>query len=123
VDEHSCPVSQARHQPATSSPWVYPYLLRHLEITRPNHVWATDITYIPMQRGFLYLFAVMDWSSRRVLSWRLSNTLTTDFCLDAVQEAITRSGIPAIFNTDQGCQFTSSEFTGQLKQHGMAIRG
>ncbi len=100
---------------------VYPSRLRHLEITRPNHVWAADITYSPMQRGFVYLFAVMDWSSRRVLAWRLSNTLTTDFCLEAVQEAITRSGIPAIFNTDQGCQFTSSEFTGLLKQHGMAI--
>ena len=69
---------------------VYPYLLRHLEITRPNHVWAADITYIPMTRGFVYLFAVLDWASRRVLAWRLSNTLTTDFCLDAVQEAITQ---------------------------------
>jgi putative transposase len=76
-----------------------------------------------MRRGFLYLFAILDGASRRVLAWRLSNTLTTDFCLDAVQEAITRSGIPAILNTDQSCQFASSEFTGQLKQHGMAIRG
>jgi putative transposase len=95
--------------------------LRHLEITRPNHVWAADITYIPMQRGFVYLFAVLDWASRRVLAWRLSNTLTTDFCLDAVQEAITRYGTPAIFNTDQGCQFTSQEFTGLLKDHGIQI--
>ena len=100
---------------------VYPYLLRTLTIDRPNQVWAADITYIPMPRGFVYLFAVLDWASRRVLAWRLSNTLTTDFCRDAVQEAITRSGIPAIFNTDQGCQFTRSEFTGLLKQHGMAI--
>lgn len=100
---------------------VYPYLLRHLEITRPNHVWAADITYIPMKRGFVYLFAVLDWASRRVLAWRLSNTLTTDFCLDAVQEAITRSGVPEIFNTDQGSQFTSLEFTGLLKEHGIAI--
>ena len=100
---------------------VYPYLLRHLEITRPNHVWAADITYIPMTRGFVYLFAVLDWASRRALSWRVSNTLTTDFCLEAVQEAINRYGAPAIFNTDQGCQFTSSEFTGLLKQNGMAI--
>jgi len=77
---------------------VYPYLLRHLEITRPNHVWAADITYIPMQRGFVYVCAVLDWSSRRVLAWRLSNTLTTDFCMEAVQEAINRYGKPDIFN-------------------------
>jgi putative transposase len=100
---------------------VYPYLLRDLEITRPNHVWAADITYIPMQRGFVYLVAVLDWASRRVLSWRLSNTLTTDFCLEAVQEAITRYGLPAIFNTDQGCQFTSLEFTRLLKDQGIQI--
>ena len=100
---------------------MYPYLLRHLEITRPNHVWAADITYIPMQRGFVYLCAVMDWSSRRVLAWRLSNTLTTDFCMEAVQEAITRYGKPDIFNTDQGCQFTSLEFTGLLKDQGIQI--
>lgn len=100
---------------------VYPYLLRHLEITRPNHVWAAEITYIPMTRGFVYLFAVLDWASRRVLAWRLSNTLTTDFCLAAVQEAITRYGTPAIFNTDPGCQFTSQEFTGLLKDHSIQI--
>jgi len=100
---------------------VYPYLLRQLEITRPNHVWAADITYIPMQRGFVYLFAVLDWASRRVLAWRLSNTLTTDFCTAAVQEAVTNSGAPTIFNTDQGCQFTSLEFTGILKAHGIQI--
>ena len=100
---------------------IYPYLLRDLTITRPNHVWAADITYIPMRRGFVYLCAIMDWVSRRVLAWRLSNTLTTDFCLEAVQEAITRHGPPEIFNTDQGCQFTSQEFTGLLKDHDIQI--
>src|SRR5512141_1415972 len=100
---------------------VYPYLLRHLEVVRPNHVWAADITYIPMQHGFVYLFAVLDWASRRVLAWRLSNTLTTDFCLDAVQDAIGCYGPPEIFNTDQGCQFTSQEFTGLLTHHGIQI--
>ena len=100
---------------------VYPYLLRDLAIDRPNQVWATDITYIPMRKGFVYLVAVVDWHSRKVLSWRLSNTLTTDFCLDAVQEAIWRHGVPEIFNTDQGCQFTSAEFTGLLKEHGIRI--
>ena len=100
---------------------VYPYLLRTLAITRPNQVWAADITYIPMTRGFVYLFAVLDWASRRVLAWRLSNTLTTDFCLEAVQEAITQYGRPEIFNTDQGCQFTSLEFTGLLNAQGIQI--
>ncbi|HEX5647747.1 MAG TPA: IS3 family transposase [Nitrospira sp.] len=100
---------------------IYPYLLRDLPITRPNHVWAADITYIPMRRGFVYLCAVLDWASRRVLAWRLSNTLSTDFCVDAVQEAIIRYGTPEIFNTDQGCQFTSQEFTGLLKDHGIQI--
>ncbi len=100
---------------------VYPYLLRNLSIDRPNHVWATDITYIPMRRGFVYLVAIVDWYSRRVLAWRLSNTLTTDFCIEALQEAIMRYGTPEIFNTDQGSQFTSSEFTGQLKTNGIRI--
>ena len=100
---------------------VYPYLLRTLSVTRSNHVWAADITYIPMRRGFVYLFAVVDWASRRVLSWRLSNTLTTDFCIEAVQEAINRYGRPEIFNTDQGCQFTSLEFTGLLKDNNIKI--
>ena len=100
---------------------VYPYRLRHLAITRPNHVWAADITYLPMTRGCVYLFAVMDWASRRVLAWRLSNTLTTDFCIEAVQEALVRYGNPDIFNTDQGCQFTSQEFTGLLQDHGIQI--
>jgi putative transposase len=100
---------------------VYPYLLRDLAIARPNHVWAADITYIPMARGFVYLFAVLDWASRRVLAWRLSNTLTTDFCLEAVRDALAHYGTPEIFNTDQGCQFTSQEFTGLLTHHGIQI--
>ena len=100
---------------------VYPYLLRNLKIDRPNQVWATDITYIPMRRGFVYLIAVIDWYSRRVLSWRLSNTMSTDFCLDAVREAFARYGTPEIFNTDQGSQFTSSEFTGLLQEYGIRI--
>ena len=110
--------SLSRRHPAHR---VYPYLLRHLAITRSNQVWAADITYIPMTRGFVYLFAVLDWASRRVLAWRLSNTLTTDFCLEAVQEALVSYGNLDIFNTDQGCQFTSQEFTGLLKAHGIQI--
>jgi len=100
---------------------VYPYLLRNLRIERSNHVWATDITYIPMHRGFVYLVAIVDWYSRRVLAWRLSNTLTTDFCIEALQDAIARYGAPEIFNTDQGSQFTSVEFTGVLKENGIRI--
>jgi putative transposase len=100
---------------------IYPYLLRDIRVERPNQVWAADITYIPMARGFVYLVVVLDWYSRRVLAWRLSNTLTTDACLDTVREALHRHGRPEIFNTDQGCQFTSSEFTGLLKDHGIAI--
>jgi putative transposase len=100
---------------------IYPYLLRNLTIDRPNQVWATDITYIPMRRGFVYLVAVVDWFSRRVLSWRVSNTLTTDFCLDAVRKAIAKYGTPDIFNTNQGSQFTSMEFTNLLKQHSIKI--
>ena len=100
---------------------VYPYLLRDLPIVRPNQVWACDITYIPMRRGFAYLMVVLDWYSRRVLSWRLSNTLTTDFCLEAVEEAMDRYGLPEIFNTDQGSQFTSTEFTGLLMLNGIRI--
>ena len=99
---------------------VYPYLLRGLAITRVNQVWATDITYIPMARGFLYLVAVMDWYSRYVLAWRLSNTLDTDFCVDALEEALSK-GRPEIFNTDQGSQFTSDAFTGILLQQGIQI--
>ncbi len=100
---------------------IYPYLLRNLSIDRPNQVWATDITYIPMRRGFVYLVAIVDWYSRRVLAWRLSHTLTTDFCIEAPEEAITRYGTPEIFNTDQGSQFTSAEFTGVLKARNIRI--
>src|SRR3989338_6418272 len=116
-------ISAIYRKPNTSKPHpahpIYPYLLRNLVIDRPNQVWATDITYIPMSRGFVYLCAVMDWASRKVLAWRLSNTLTTDFCIEAVQEAIARHGTPEIFNTDQGSQFTSFEFTELLQQHGI----
>ena len=100
---------------------VYPYLLRELTINRPNQVWATDITYIPMARGFVYLVAIMDWHSRRVLSWRVSNTLDTRFCIEALEEAIESHGAPEIFNTDQGSQFTSEEFTDVLRQHNIRI--
>jgi len=100
---------------------IYPYLLGGLKIERPNQVWATDITYIPMRRGFVYLVAIVDWYSRRVLAWRLSNTLSTDFCVDALLEAIARYGAPEVFNTDQGCQFTSADFTGVLKENGIRV--
>ena len=100
---------------------VYPYLLRGLVIDRPNQVWATDITYIPMARSFVYLVAIMDWHSRKVLSWRVSNTLDTSFCVDALEEAIEVCGAPELFNTDQGSQFTSEEFTGVLKRHDIRI--
>ena len=100
---------------------IYPYLLKGLDITRANHVWCSDITYIPMARGFCYLVAVMDWATRKVLSWRLSNTLDNSFCIDALEEAIARYGTPDIFNTDQGSQFTSLEFTDILSQVGIRI--
>jgi putative transposase len=99
---------------------VYPYLLRDVKIERPNHVWSTDITYIPMRGGFLYLVAVMDWFSRYVLSWELSNTLETSFCLDALDTAF-RKGRPEIFNSDQGSQFTSAEFLSALQERGVLI--
>jgi len=100
---------------------IWPYLLRTLAITRSNHVWAMDISYIPMARGFVYLAAVIDWHSRRVLAWRLSISMDTAFCTEAVEEAIARYGKPEIFNTDQGSQFTSSAFTGLLLEHGIRI--
>ena len=106
-------------RPRTSDPHpehrIYPYLLRDLEITRPGHVWCADITYLPMRRGFLYLVAVMDWASRKVLAWRLSNTMDAEFCVEALKEALARFGGPEIFNTDQGSQFTSADFTGVLR--------
>jgi len=100
---------------------VYPYLLRNLAVTRPNQVWATDITYVPVQGGYVYLCAVIDWHSRCVLAWELSNTLDASFCVRAVQRAITRHGPPEIFNTDQGCQFTSAEFTAPLLALGVKL--
>lgn len=100
---------------------VYPYLLSGLTIDRPNQVWAADISYIPMARGFVYLVAIMDWHSRRVLSWRLSNTMTSDFCVEALEEALARFGAPEIFNTDQGSQVTSTTFTDTLKSAGVRI--
>jgi len=111
-------------RPNTSKPApghkVYPYLVRGLEINRVNQVWATDITYIPMAQGFLYLVAIMDWHSRYVLAWRLSNTLDVDFCLEALEEALSK-GRPEIFNTDQGSQFTSEAFTGRLLAQGIQV--
>lgn len=100
---------------------IYPYLLRDLIIDRPNQVWATDITYVPMHRGFMYLVAIIDWHSRKVLSWRVSNTMDTDFCVEALEDAIRIHGRPEIFNTDQGSQFTSNIFTGKLEEYGVKI--
>ena len=114
-------------KPRTSTPGsgpahrIYPYLLRNLVIDTPNQVWATDITYIPMAKGFVYLVAIMDWASRKVLAWRTSNTLTTDFCVEALQEALTKYGTPQFFNTDQGAQFTSDDFTSVLQSRGIKI--
>ena len=99
----------------------YPYLLRELSIERPNQVWCADITYIPMRKGFLYLVAIMDWHSRKVLSWRLSNTMDTDFCVAALEEALAKHGKPDIFNTDQGSQFTSYAFTNVLRGNEIRI--
>ncbi|QAY97208.1 IS3 family transposase [Methylovirgula ligni] len=112
-------------RPNTSKPApghkIYPYLLRDVAVERPNQAWAMDITYIPMARGFVYLAAVVDWFSRRVLAWRLSITMEVDFCLDAVEEALAKHGKPEIFNTDQGSQFTSAAFTGLLQDNAIAI--
>ncbi len=111
--------------PRTSDPHpahrIYPYLLKGLAIDRPNQVWCADITYIPVQRGFLYLVAIMDWATRHVLAWRLSNTMDARFCVEALEEALARYGKPEIFNTDQGSQFTSADFTNVLKDAGVAI--
>jgi putative transposase len=112
-------------RPRTTTPEpghkIYPYLLRGMEITRPNQVWAMDITYIPMARGFVYLAVVLDWFSRRVLSWRQSITMEASFCLDALEDALARYGKPEIFNTDQGSQFTGVAFTGALADNGITI--
>jgi putative transposase len=118
-------VAAIYRRPNTSKPEpghkIYPYLLRKLAVTRPNQVWATDITYIPMARGFVYLVAIVDWFSRRVLAWRLSITLTTDFCIEALEEALARFGKPDIFNTDQGSQFTSIAFISVLQREKIAV--
>lgn len=111
--------------PKTSTPHpehrVYPYLLRNVAVTLPDQVWCADISYIPVRRGFLYLVAIMDWASRHVLAWRLSNTMEAGFCVEALREALARYGRPEIFNTDQGSQFTSLDFTGVLNDAGIAI--
>jgi putative transposase len=112
-------------RPNTSKPApahkLYPYLLSGLAIERVNQVWCSDVTYIPMAKGFLYLVVIMDWVSRAVLAWRLSNTLSAEFCVEALEEALARYGRPEIFNTDQGSQFTSDDFTGTLKRHAVTI--
>ena len=112
-------------KPRTSQPGaghkVYPYLLKGLSIERPNQVWASDICYIPMAQGCMYLVAILDWYSRRVLAWRVSNTVDSDFCVEALEDALIHYGPPAIFNTDQGAQFTSQAFTTVLKAHAVAI--
>jgi putative transposase len=111
--------------PHTSKPHpkhpIYPYLLGGIDVTRPNHVWAADITYIPLELGWAYLVAVIDWHSRAILSWRLSNTMVAEFCAEALEEALRQHGRPEIFNTDQGAQFTSPEFTDVLKREGITI--
>lgn len=118
-------LSAIYQKPNTSKPHpkhkIYPYLLRGMTIDRPNQVWCADISYIPMPRGYLYLVAIMDWASRKVLSWRLSNTMDADFCVDALEEALARYGRPEIFNTDQGSQFTSDAFTNTLQEAGIQI--
>ena len=100
---------------------VYPYLLRNMTIDRPGQVWCTDITYIPMRHGFLSLIAIMDWASRKILAWRLSNTMDVDFCVAALEDALSKYGRPEIFNTDQGSQFTSDAFTAVLKEYDVRI--
>jgi putative transposase len=118
-------ITAVYQKPRTTIPnrahMIYPYLLRHRVVTRPNEVWCADITYIPMAKGFVYLVAVMDWASRKVLAWRVSSTMSTDACTDAMEEAIARYGRPEIFNTDQGSQITSDAFTGILKANSIQI--
>lgn len=118
-------VALAPQPPSTSEPAPehprYPYLLRGLTVSRVNQVWAADLTYIPLAHGFIYLVAIMDWYSRRVLAWRLSNTMDSSFCVDALEEALSRYPAPEIFNTDQGAQFTADAFTGVLRERGIQI--
>ena len=122
---HKMGIEAVYRRPNTSKPGpghkIYPYLLRQLTIDRPNQVWATDITYVPMARGFVYLCAVMDWFSRRVLSWRLSNTMEAEFCVETLEDALSRHTKPGIFNTDQGSQFTGAAFTGVLLHNEVSI--
>jgi putative transposase len=122
---HKMGLEAVYRKPSTTKPEpghrIYPYLLRGLAIDRPNQVWATDITYIPMARGFVYLAAVMDWFTRRILSWRLSITMEAEFCIEALEEALARYGKPGIFNTDQGSQFTGAAFTGVLARNEISI--
>ena len=122
---HEMGIEAVYRRPNTSKPGpghkIYPYLLRQLTIDRPNQVWATDITYVPMARGFVYLCAVMDWFSRRVLSWRLSNTMEAEFCVETLEDALSRHTKPGIFNTDQGSQFTGAAFTGVLLHNEVSI--
>ena len=130
VREPSTPRGEAHlapiyRRPRTSAPHpehrVFPYLLRDMTVDRPDQVWCADITYLPMRRGFLHLVAVMDWATRKVLAWRVSNTLDIEFCLEALEEAMGRFGRPGIFNTGQGGQFTSPRFTGMLQRAGVRI--
>ena len=118
-------IASVAPQPNTSKPApehaTYPYLLRNVTVSRPNQVWAADITYIPRAHGFVYLVAIMDWYSRRVLAWRVSTTMESDFCVSALQEALQRFGQPDVFNTDQGSQFTSEAFTGELLDRGIKV--
>jgi putative transposase len=122
---HKMGIEAVYRRPSTTKPApghkIYPYLLRGLTIDRPNQVWATDITYIPMARGFVYLCVVMDWSSRRILAWRLSNTMEAEFCVETLEDALARHEKPGIFNTDQGSQFSSAAFTGVLIRNEISI--
>jgi len=122
---HRMGIEALYRRPRTTKPEpghkIYPYLLRGMEVTRPNQVWAMDITYIPMARGFVYLAVVLDWFSRRVLSWRVSITMEAAFCVETLEDALARHGRPDIFNTDQGSQFTGAAFTGVLSQKAIAI--
>ena len=119
-DGNRSDLSQAAYDLARPGHKIYPYLLRNVEVTRPDQVWASDITYVPLRHGFLYLVAVMDWYSRYVLSWRLSNTLTGSFCIEALEEALSKAQ-PEIFNSDQGSQFTAAAFTSRLESRGIAV--
>jgi putative transposase len=121
ADRHTGTLSPSANDHPEPGHKIYPYLLRDLQITRPNQVWAMDITYIPMARGFVYLVVVLDWFSRRLLAWRLSVTMEASFCVEALEDALAHNGKPEIVNTDQGAQFTGSAFTGVLTKHSVDI--